>query len=321
MRIVILCYTDGRHQDGMRIAYCLQHKYNHNILTLSLTCDPKSIVEAIKGFKPDFCLVTIGREFSAEALKEIKKYTFLVHWSLDEHTPAEDIMWEKFKNIYDLAFVKSKGLIPLLKDYCKKVIWTPMFYDTYFDGIIEVKPEKQYQLIFTGNPHITQSTLRQLYLKQLSEDGYPVLVVGHYWEDKDKAFGNTYPGGLIGKELIGFIAASKIGLNFENDLMAKIELGFSDRVIKTMSAGTLCLTHEIPGIEQLFIPEKHLVTYKNYVDLLEKITYYISHDDEREQIAKAGQELVLREYNIDKVVGIYLEEIRKCLENTKRHIA
>jgi hypothetical protein len=311
MKISILCYKDHIYQDGMRITYSLQRK-NHSVQILSLLDDPSITISKIKNFKPQFCLVTIGRNYSPEALLEIKKHTFLVHWSYDEMTPDEDSLYKDTDHIYDLTFVKSKGLIPLVQPYVKKVIWTPMFYDIYFDGKPRENSNKVYNLIFTGNPHVTQSTSRQQYLKQLSEDNLPVIVVGHYW--KGYEIGNhLYPGGALGTDLITLIAQSRIGLNFQNDLMANIELGFSDRVIKTMGAGTFCLTHEIKGIEQLFIPGIHLQTYKNYVDLKEKILYYITHEDEREKIAKAGHDLVWEKYSIDQVVEIYLEEIQKTM--------
>lgn len=314
MKISILAYTDSPHQDGLRIATSLQRTFHHTVQILSLTSASSTILSSIKSFKPDFCLVTIGRDLDPNLLREISKLTFLVHWSYDEHTPEEDPLYKATEKLYSVTFVKSKGLIPLIQSLCNKVVWTPMFYDTYFDGKPQENLTKQFNLIFTGNPHLTQSTKRQSYLKQLSDDNLPVLVIGHYW--KGQEIGNhMYPGGAVGTDLINLIYQSKIGLNFENDLMAKVELGFSDRVIKIMGAGTMCLTHEIPGIEQLFIPGKHLVTYKNYVDLKEKIMYYISHDEEREKIAKAGHDLVWEKYTIDKVVGMYLDEIKKARGN------
>ena len=57
-------------------------------------------------------------------------------------------------------------------------------------------------------------------------------------------------------------------------------------------AGTLCFVDELSSqtlLYQFFEPGKHLVTWRNFEDLLEKLIYYYNHPDEAEAIAKAGK--------------------------------
>ena len=65
--------------------------------------------------------------------------------------------------------------------------------------------------------------------------------------------------------------------------------------------GVNCRAFEIPacegfqminyrkGLSQLFEIEKEVVSFNNYNDLIEKIDYYLTHDNERTKIAEAGR--------------------------------
>lgn len=315
LKIAILGCTDSDYHDGPRLAHAFNRK-GHVVGLFNLGSSPEKTVDQMKEFTPDFCLVTIGRGYDVNTLKQMSEFTKMVHWAYDEYTPEEDSLYKDVKRIFDVTFVKSKGLVPLLEDYCKKVVWTPMYYDPQNDGILIDAP-KEGDLIFVGEPHPTQSTIRQKYLEKLSEI-YNLNIVGFYWDKfKSNMPKATFLGGYFGAPLTSLVARTKIALNFKNDLLATLELGFSDRALKMMGAGTLMLTHEIEGIEQLFTPGEHLVTYKDYNDLKEKIDFYLTNNGEREQIAKAGQQLVFEKYTIDRVVDIYLEEIRKLSDGVK----
>jgi len=307
MRIAVIGCVDSMYHDGPRIAKAFERK-GHYVQLHSLTTDPQQTVQAIKEFAPTFCLVTIGRGYDASALVAMKSSTILVHWAYDEYTPEKDSLYKDYKDVYDITFVKAKGLVPRLKDYCEHAEFMPMFFDQIHDGINQnIMPD--IAITFMGEPHPVQSTIRQTYLKNLSDDGYKVNVIGYYWEKFMEGMDSIFMGGAVGPYASLLLARSKICLNFENDLLEQVELGFSDRVLKIMGAGSLCVTHAIPGIEQLFEPKKHLVTYSGYRELKEVIDYYLKNPEERKQIADAGQEKVLKEYNIDVITDKYIEKI------------
>ena len=54
----------------------------------------------------------------------------------------------------------------------------------------------------------------------------------------------------------------------------------------------MLLTDKIPDLEFLFEDRKHLVTYEDEKDLLEKVKYYLKNDTKRQEIAEAGREEV-----------------------------
>ena len=66
----------------------------------------------------------------------------------------------------------------------------------------------------------------------------------------------------------------------------------SDRLFRAMGSGAFYLTSAYPGLEQEFVPGRHLETWADLGDLGRKIDYYLEHDEERRAIARAGAELV-----------------------------
>lgn len=72
---------------------------------------------------------------------------------------------------------------------------------------------------------------------------------------------------------------------------------WSDRVYETIGRGGFIIHPYIEGLEDEFTldgPDKNLVTYEygNFDQLKELIDYYLTHDEERERIRKAGHEYV-----------------------------
>lgn len=70
----------------------------------------------------------------------------------------------------------------------------------------------------------------------------------------------------------------------------------SDRMFRIMGSGAFCLTHRYCGLERDFTEGVHVAAWSTLDELVEKIDYYLAHDDERLAIASAGCELVRREH-------------------------
>ncbi len=73
---------------------------------------------------------------------------------------------------------------------------------------------------------------------------------------------------------------------------------WSNRIYETLGRGGFLLHPKTEGLEEEFEDGKHLVLYErgNLNDLCDKIDYYLTHDEEREKIRKAGFEHVKNNY-------------------------
>ena len=78
---------------------------------------------------------------------------------------------------------------------------------------------------------------------------------------------------------------SKINLNIT---MRPIQTGLSLRIYDVLGSGGFLITNYQSQIPSLFEIGKDLVVYESLSDLKEKCDYYLSHEEERKEIAKNG---------------------------------
>lgn len=86
---------------------------------------------------------------------------------------------------------------------------------------------------------------------------------------------------------------SKINLNIS---LRSIGSGIPLRCFDIMGCGGFLMTNYQADLFELFEPDKDFVFYRNYEDLLAKVDYYLTHDEEREAIARSGYEKVKERY-------------------------
>jgi glycosyltransferase involved in cell wall biosynthesis len=97
-------------------------------------------------------------------------------------------------------------------------------------------------------------------------------------------------------ETADFYADSQITLNIS--LNGDLNL----RVFEALAAGGFLLTDELgadSGLRRLFEPGRHLDTWRNPGELVEKIRHYLSHPAEAMRLRKAGQAELLRRHHPD----------------------
>lgn len=99
---------------------------------------------------------------------------------------------------------------------------------------------------------------------------------------------------------------SKINLNIT---LRNIKTGIPLRIWDILSAGGFVLTNFQAELPEYFKQGKHLVWYDSHSDMMDKITYYLEHDEERQQIAKEGHLLVQKEHTMEKRVQAIISTI------------
>ena len=91
-------------------------------------------------------------------------------------------------------------------------------------------------------------------------------------------------------------SASRINLNIP---LVTIRTGVSLRVIDVLGCGGFLISGMQPELYELFDVGSELVIYEDIEDLYEKSAYYLSHEEERLQIARNGYERVKRDFTFD----------------------
>lgn len=98
--------------------------------------------------------------------------------------------------------------------------------------------------------------------------------------------------------------ASKINLNITS---RSIESGISLRVLDILSVGGFCITNYQPEIDEYFVDGEEIVMYTSLSDLIEKVNFYLNHEEERKRIAENGYNKVRREFNLETKVREMIE--------------
>ncbi len=101
---------------------------------------------------------------------------------------------------------------------------------------------------------------------------------------------------------------SKINLNIT---LRSIERGTPQRVMDIMEAGGFVLSSFSSETAELFVEDKEIVMFRTLEELLDKAEYYLSHDKERESIARAGYKKVMMCYTYDIKLKAFLDWVEE----------
>lgn len=122
-----------------------------------------------------------------------------------------------------------------------------------------------------------------------SEFGFELS--GHYW-----VAGRTFAPVLDSHRYCMMMQRSAVTLGCNH---FDLEGYYTKRLFDSLAAGRLHLTRYIPGMEQDFKNHLHLVWFREIDEALDLAAWYLSHDSEREFVAKSGRDLVMREHTVD----------------------
>ncbi len=123
---------------------------------------------------------------------------------------------------------------------------------------------------------------------------------------------------LIGRrfltnDLYGRYSPEQVGVIYSQSRIVfntSIASDVTMRVFEGTACGALMLTDSAAnGLEELFEPGREVVTYKDDNDLVEKISYYLSHDNERTELARAGHDRTEREHYYTHRAEALLHEV------------
>ena len=89
---------------------------------------------------------------------------------------------------------------------------------------------------------------------------------------------------------------AKINLNIT---LRSIGSGIPLRVLDVLGCGGFLLTDPQPEVLEYFEEDKELVIYRSIEECLEKIDFYLKHEELRKSIAMAGKKAVVERFNYD----------------------
>jgi spore maturation protein CgeB len=162
-------------------------------------------------------------------------------------------------------------------------------------GSIDASSERPIDLSFVGGLDPRTHPRRTAALEKICER-QPVQVWGYGHEalPLDSAVRRAFRGPAWGRDMYRVLAQSKIALNGHIDVAE----GYANnmRLYEATGMGALLLTEAAPNLVEQFEPGAEVATYRSIDELVDKAAYFLQHDDERVQVASAGQRRTRREH-------------------------
>lgn len=148
------------------------------------------------------------------------------------------------------------------------------------------EPREFFYAQYVINRRIT--TMERLELLMAAASGYAVELFTYM---KDFSIPNVHNHGPVDyfREMPLVFRKSKINLNISGRL---IKSGIPLRAFDVMGAGGFLLSNYQADLLDLFVPGEDFVYFESKEDMLGKIGHYLSHEEERQMIAKNGYDKV-----------------------------
>lgn len=155
-------------------------------------------------------------------------------------------------------------------------LWVPQDKLLYFNQL-----NKDIPASFIGS---TANRERIAYLNCLKTTYPELLVMGGQRESRKLSY----------TQYAELIRRSKININFSVSLAAFFQT--KGRIFEVLASGSMLLESKNPSTATLFTPNKDYVEFNSPDELVEKIKYYLSHEEERVKIAEQGHQTYLARY-------------------------
>lgn len=245
------------------------------------------LIELCEKVLPSFIFIVKGTYLKPSTLKSLKsKKIKLVSWSLDDMYAMHNrtFYYDKGLKYYDLVVTTKTYNVDELRTLgAKNILFQYQAYDKDVHKPYENYKEKIWDVVFVGS----YEKERFESIKYLADNGIKINLRGYGWDFIGKKYPNIiYMGGEIFKEEFAkTFTCSKISLNFLRKINRDLH---TSRSIEIPACKGFMLAERTEEHKKLFTEDKEAVYFSSNQELLEKVSYYLSHDDERNKITEAG---------------------------------
>jgi spore maturation protein CgeB len=263
----------------------------------------RRLLETVKkgSFDALFCVMRVN-ELDFETLIKIRdEYdTVTIAWGCDDHW-----RFDSYTRFYAPCFnwwvTTAKSALPKFEAIGYKNVIKSQWAcspTTYYP----LPLPKDKDVTFVGQPHSNRPQIIQ-YLLSL---GIKIEVYGYGWYPPDPLRTR-----ISHEQMIEIFSRSKINLNLSNSSTMRGQQ-IKGRNFEVPCCKGFLLTDPAEDLESYFEPDKEIVIFNSIPEMVEKIRYYLKHEDEREKIAEAGYKRVMEEHTwrhrfdeIFKKVGLF----------------
>jgi len=248
--------------------------------------------ETVDREKPDILFCSLYKnEIDKDVMRAITEQTETVtlNWFCDDTFRFRGFS-SRWARSFDWIFTVDKHCVPLYRRlgaaHAEYVRWAcnPFLYTKNTNAPL-------YDVTFVGRSYGGRGAA----IERLKKEGFSVRTWGRGWEG----------GRLSQSEMVEVFGRSRINLNFSDASVrpgwkGKIGLKFpkqiKGRLLEVPACGGFLLTGDAPLLPDYYTPGKDVAVFTSTDDLVEKVRYYLSYEEERAAIARSGYERTMQEH-------------------------
>jgi len=271
------------------------------------------LIDVIRRYKPTILFHTSfddNWDIDPETLLWCKEEGIkTVLWNCDASWRFKDFILPR-KSRYTHFITTHNVTIPWFKQEGMKVIKSQWggssLYTRYMNK--SAGGVKLYDVSFVGQKH----GIRPQLVHALNNAGIKVHLFGNYWD------GHPDDHGFISfDDMINVFNQTKINLNFSNPFQVNTVPQIKGRHFEIPQCGGFQLSTIADDIESYFVSDKEIVLVDSVPKLINSIRHYLGHDDEREAVAEAGFQRMMKEHQWEHRFEHILKEIDKNENGTR----
>jgi len=246
------------------------------------------VLAQVKYYQPDVVYLQDLSILNPSTLKKIKQYGCFIVGQIACPLPTKNHLLP-----LDLILTSFPHYVTKFRRMGIKSEYFRIGFESRLVKIIE-KHKRIYDVVFIGSfsPHHKEGT--ELLEEIASKIPLHVWGNGLEYLSPISPLRRHYHGEAWGADMYRILAQSKIVLN--RHISVAKDYANNMRIYETTGMGAMLITDDKKNLSDLFKIGTELQTYKTVVELLQKIKYYLQHDDKRKTIAIAGQYRTLKDH-------------------------
>jgi len=156
------------------------------------------------------------------------------------------------------------------------------------------KQKKNYNCTFVGGISGYHSTATKILGEVANNVRLDVFGYGKNTLDHNSNLYKNHHGEVWGKDMYKVMMQSKMTINRHINIAGKYANNM--RLFEATGSGAMLLTDNKVNLDDFFEIGKEAQVYNDASDLVKKIKYYSANPEEREKIARAGQNRTLKDH-------------------------
>lgn len=256
--------------------------------------------DAVQVLSEDHRMYDCDISFVGSLYSEKTRYNEIEKDLPDEMRGYVDGLINAQLNVYGYNLIEDSITDEWAQEFKKYAEWAPLGED-YVEDVKGIVADTYIGYKCTEQERIRTFQAIGSYIGQRKAEGKSYTFDLWTLSDTSLLRGVNCRGGADSNTMMPkIIKCSKINLNLTN---RPIKTGLPLRIFDLMACGGFVLSNYQAEIPEIFVPGEDIVVYDSIPDMLQKIDYYLEHDEERSTIAKNGYEKVKRLHSYDERIA------------------